>query len=567
MEKAMQTCTDKMKSEAGRGNVRFMRLRPRFDPIDLEIMWNQIITLIDETAYVVRRTSMSKVVVEGSDFGVMLHDARGRLVASDIAVASKISTISILVHRMLEHFPADSLKPGDVLVTNNPWWVMGHLNDIAFMAPLFFRGRLVGFAETMAHLADIGGCLSARPRELFEEGLIIPPLKAVEEGRDNKTFFDLVRANVRVPEQVTSDMGALIAGCRVLEAKLGEFLEAHGLATLDPLADEIIARSEQAMRQGIRENIPDGVYRGETSVDGFDEPLFVRVRADVRDGEVEFDFEGTSPQCEFGINCSDVYRDVWCAFAVKCLAAPELPGNEGTFRPISAHAPTDLAWPAAAGGVTAWAARRRRLRIVDGLESADSGTIRIDGAPVTGPGPERAMVFQGFDLFPWRTTLENVAFGLEVRGVPADERREMGQRCIDLVGLQGFENAYPYQLSGGMQQRVGIARALAIKPDILLMDEPFGSLDIQTRELLQDELLRIHEAEAKTVVFVTHSIEEAIYLADRVVVLSPRPARICTDIEVPFGRPRSEDIKGDPEFVRIRHDIWQLLKSASAPPP
>jgi N-methylhydantoinase B len=313
--------------------------RPRFDPIDLEILWNQIITLIDEAAYAVRRTSTSKVVVEGADFGVMLHDTKGRLVAADVAVAAKVSTVSILAERLLEHFPARTLKPGDVLVSNNPWWLMGHLNDLAFLAPLFHNGRLVGFAETMAHMADIGGSLSARPRELFEEGLIVPPLKAVEAGRDNATFFDMVRANVRVPDQVISDMRALITGCKVMESKLSEFLQTHGLASLDPLADAVISRSEAAMRRGIKEKIPEGEYFGETSIDGFDAPLKICVRARVKHGEVDLDFTGTSPQSEFGINCTDIYRHVWSTFTIKCIAAPELPGNEGTFRPIRSHAP------------------------------------------------------------------------------------------------------------------------------------------------------------------------------------------------------------------------------------
>jgi NitT/TauT family transport system ATP-binding protein len=144
------------------------------------------------------------------------------------------------------------------------------------------------------------------------------------------------------------------------------------------------------------------------------------------------------------------------------------------------------------------------------------------------------------------------------------ERREIGRHYIDLVGLSGFEDAYPHQLSGGMQQRVGIARALAVQPDVLLMDEPFGALDIQTRDLLQDELLRIFDTEKKTVIFVTHSIEEAIYLADRVLVLSPRPARISMDVQVPFSRPRNEDIKGEPSFIEIRRAIWQMLKRAAS---
>jgi NitT/TauT family transport system ATP-binding protein len=204
------------------------------------------------------------------------------------------------------------------------------------------------------------------------------------------------------------------------------------------------------------------------------------------------------------------------------------------------------------------------LRIIDGLETPDAGAVFVDGRPVTAPGPERAMVFQSFDLFPWRTTIDNIAFGMEVRGVPRREQRERARRYIELVGLTGFEDAYPSQLSGGMQQRVGIARALAVQPGILLMDEPFGALDVQTRDVLQDELLRIWQQERKTVIFVTHSIEEALYLADRIIVLSPRPARIQMDIAVPFARPRHEAIKGDPEFMSLRQEIWQTLKRGVA---
>jgi NitT/TauT family transport system ATP-binding protein len=204
------------------------------------------------------------------------------------------------------------------------------------------------------------------------------------------------------------------------------------------------------------------------------------------------------------------------------------------------------------------------LRIIDGLEKPDGGRVVIDGAPVDGPGPGRAMVFQSFDLFPWRTALDNIAFGLEMMRITAEERQRTSRHYLELVGLRGFEKTYPHQLSGGMQQRVGIARALATKPDILLMDEPFGALDVQTRDLLQDEMLRICEAEPKTIMFVTHSIEEAIYLADRIVVLSSRPARIAMDLRVPFARPRGEGIKGHPDFVAIRWEIWNKLKGGAA---
>ena len=200
------------------------------------------------------------------------------------------------------------------------------------------------------------------------------------------------------------------------------------------------------------------------------------------------------------------------------------------------------------------------LRIVNGLIPPDSGTIVIDGREAAGPGHGLGMVFQSFDLFPWRTAIGNVEFGMEMMDVPRRECRERAQSWMERVGLTGFEQAYPHELSGGMQQRVGIARALAIEPEVLLMDEPFGALDVQTRDLLQDELLAIWQRERKTVLFVTHSIEEAIYLADRIVLLTPRPARVEQVLDVPFGRPRTEDVKSDPTFVELRREIWQSLK-------
>jgi len=200
------------------------------------------------------------------------------------------------------------------------------------------------------------------------------------------------------------------------------------------------------------------------------------------------------------------------------------------------------------------------LRVLDGLVPCDSGKICLNGREVTGTGQGRGMVFQSFNLFPWRTALQNIEFGLEIQGMGKDERRRISAHYIELVGLNGFEHAYPYQLSGGMQQRVGIARALAVRPEILLMDEPFGSLDVQTRDLLQDELLRIWEQEQKTVIFITHSIEEAIYLADRVLVFTPRPAQLERAIPVPFGRPRREHLKTSAPFLDLRREIWEILK-------
>ncbi|HEY8730606.1 MAG TPA: ABC transporter ATP-binding protein [Candidatus Limnocylindria bacterium] len=200
------------------------------------------------------------------------------------------------------------------------------------------------------------------------------------------------------------------------------------------------------------------------------------------------------------------------------------------------------------------------LKIVNGLLKATAGEIRLRG---TGKGREDAMVFQDAALFPWYSVIDNVSYGLVCAGVKRSEARRRAQPLIDLVGLAGFADKYPYQLSGGMQQRANLARALAVDSAILLMDEPFASLDAQTRELMQAELLRIWNAAKKTVVFVTHQIDEAVYLSDRVIVMSGRPGRILADIHVDLPRPRALDVKRSPEFVGYEAQIWKLLASKS----
>ncbi len=201
------------------------------------------------------------------------------------------------------------------------------------------------------------------------------------------------------------------------------------------------------------------------------------------------------------------------------------------------------------------------LRCIDGLIPLSAGRIVIDGTPVVKPRTDIAMVFQHFGLFPWKPVYENIAYGLSLQGRPQGEIKDTVERYVHMVGLAGFEKSYPYQLSGGMQQRAGLARALAVNPKVLLMDEPFASLDAQTRELLQDQLLAILAREKKTMVFITHSIDEAIALGQRIVVLSSRPARVREVLPVEFPGERSVDrIKADPLFANLRNHIWQQLK-------
>jgi NitT/TauT family transport system ATP-binding protein len=202
------------------------------------------------------------------------------------------------------------------------------------------------------------------------------------------------------------------------------------------------------------------------------------------------------------------------------------------------------------------------LHCLDGLHTPTSGQILIDGRPVTGPGRDRAMVFQSASLMPWRTVVRNITYGLEMQGVKLSEAIPRAQKMIDLVGLVGFEDRHPGELSGGMQQRVNLARALVIDPEVILLDEPFAALDAQTREQMQTELLRVWDETKKNAVFITHQISEAVYLADRVVVMSGRPGRVKAIVPVPIARPRPASARRDPQMFEIESEIAGLIEGA-----
>ncbi len=213
------------------------------------------------------------------------------------------------------------------------------------------------------------------------------------------------------------------------------------------------------------------------------------------------------------------------------------------------------------------------LRMAAGLEFPTMGTVAVGGRAVKAPGPERAVVFQQFALFPWKSVWDNVDFGLKCKGMAEPERRERVERIIGVMSLQGYESAFPHQLSGGMQQRVAIARAYVLDPDVLLMDEPFGALDAQTRTVMQEELVRLARRNPRTVLFITHAVEEAVYLADRVVVMTRRPGSIKEIIDVRSVRQaehwdrleRIEEVMDQVSFVHLRTHIWRLLREQQAP--
>ncbi len=243
----------------------------------------------------------------------------------------------------------------------------------------------------------------------------------------------------------------------------------------------------------------------------------------------------------------------------KCFHAPsggELVALDEISFAVRTNEFTSIIGPSGCGKTTL-------LQILDGLMPPDGGDVLIHGRRVLGPGPDRAMVFQDFALLPWDTVLSNVAFPLELRGMARADREQRARHVIGMVGLAGFEGYYPHTLSGGMQQRVGLARALVVDPDTLLMDEPFGALDAQTRHQLQDELLQLWQGHRKTVVLVTHDMEEAVYLSDRVLVLTSRPGRIAHEIAVPLPRPRDVTVRRTAVFADLVEDVWESLKGGT----
>jgi NitT/TauT family transport system ATP-binding protein len=204
------------------------------------------------------------------------------------------------------------------------------------------------------------------------------------------------------------------------------------------------------------------------------------------------------------------------------------------------------------------------LHVIAGFEPASSGEVRLNGQAIRGPGADRGMVFQDYALFPWKTVMQNITFGLEIRGLPAAECRAIAQEHIAFVGLTGFEDKYPHQLSGGMRQRCALARCVANNPEVLLMDEPLAAIDALTRQSLQEEILRVASARdgrpRRTVIYVTHSIEEAVFMSDRIVLMSPRPGRVLKILDVPFGRQRDDTTRLEPRYQALCGEIWQTLK-------
>ena len=313
----------------------------QFDPVTLEILWSRLISIADESAAALLRTSFSTIVRESNDFGTVLMDAKGDSLSEN---TGGIPSFSGILPRTLKHFiakyPIETWKPGDCVITNDPWLATGHLPDITVAMPIFHKGKLVGFSGSIAHSPDIGGSLwSADCRELFEEGIRIPPMKFLKEGKPNEDLMEMILGNVRIPDQVLGDLNAQVTANEVCGRRLAEFLEDAELENVEGLSRALQSRAENAMRNAI-ETVPDGSYHATLDADGFDEDeTHIECTITVAGGDLTIDYEGTSKQINRGLNTVMNYTYAYSAYPIKCALDPRTPRNEGSYRPIKVVAP------------------------------------------------------------------------------------------------------------------------------------------------------------------------------------------------------------------------------------
>jgi N-methylhydantoinase B len=310
------------------------------DPVTLEVIWNRLLSVANEQQDALIRTAFSTIVRESQDLACGIFDTRGRMIAQSISgTPGHINAMATSMRHFLAAFPPDKLAPGDVLITNDPWMTAGQINDITITTPFFKNGHLIALFANTCHSADIGGrILSAEAREIFEEGLRLPILKLFDRGEPNQVLMQIVRVNVRQPDEVIGDFYAQTASNDAGGRALLEMMEEFGLDSIDPVAEEIISRSEAAVRGEIAK-LPSGEWRNETWSDGFEEPIVIRCVVRVAGDEIFIDFTGSSPQSTRGINVVLNYTHAYASFAIKAAICPDVPHNEGSFRPVHVSAP------------------------------------------------------------------------------------------------------------------------------------------------------------------------------------------------------------------------------------
>lgn len=319
---------------------RATRNARRRDAVAVTIAWTKLIAAVEEASATLLRTAFSRVVTESYDYSCAVMDAEGALlVQPQFGLPGFVGALSTGVKKVLDAVPPRTLRPGDVLLTNDPYIGTSQLNDFMVITPVFRRGRIVAYAANISHSPDVGGrLLSAEGRELYEEGLRLPIVHLFRRGRRDEGLIRILRTNVRVPDIVEGDLMAQVAANTVVSRELLRRLEAGGAPDLADLSREILGRSERLVRERIR-GIPDGTYVGAVTLDGLDEPLTIRATVTVRGGTIAVDYAGTSPQTMVGLNCAFNYAYAETAFAVLCVARPLAPINAGSLRPIRVSAP------------------------------------------------------------------------------------------------------------------------------------------------------------------------------------------------------------------------------------
>lgn len=381
-----------MKSRKSQGS------QPTFDPVSLEIFWSRLISIADEAATGLLRTAFSTIVRESNDYATVLMDRNGDSVSENTGgIASFSCILPRTTKDFLARFPAETWRPGDCVITNDPWLATGHLPDFTFVSPIFHRQTLVGFAGSIAHSPDVGGALwSADCRELFEEGIRIPPIHYMREGKRNEQLIDIIQSNVRVPVPVLGDFEAQVTANEVSVRRVDEFLGDVGLLDLQGLAEAIQARADAAMRGAISA-VPNGVYRSTLEADGFDEKITrIECAVTVKDDQMHIDYAGTSPQIDRGINCVFNYTHAYSVYPIKCALDPFTPRNEGTYKAISVSAPEGCIlnpkFPAAVG------ARQLTGHLLAGaIYRALSDVIPESVIADSGSAPTMRALFSGTD--------------------------------------------------------------------------------------------------------------------------------------------------------------------------
>jgi len=313
----------------------------KFDLITLEILWRRIISIVDEADASVARTAFSSLLRDAHDYTCTFTDRKGRLLAQGtFCTPGQAGAMTLGSKKWINMLPKESYKPGDVFITNDPWLLAGHLNDVCVMSPIFYKDKLVGFTACVFHHSDIGGRVSSDNRDVFEDGLFIPPVKLYDSGVLNESIMNLIRWNVRTPEEVIGDIRSQIAANYVCSQKVVEMMEDVDLDTLDDLAEQIMDMTEKSMRDAISE-IPNGVYSYEGVVEGSGgrEDIEIKVAVEVKASDITVDLYGSSPEVDWGGNVVYNFTYAYVFMAIKSIFDPDIPNNEGCVRPITMKAP------------------------------------------------------------------------------------------------------------------------------------------------------------------------------------------------------------------------------------